>query len=104
MYITVSILLPEIPFFWAVYLLRYAIHLGSLGCTEEARVAYNSLVLSNGHILPSGGWMVSPVMLCLFLVVRLTKSKGKVSRLWLVKTSGTCWKRSFIISCTLDSS
>ena len=26
-------------FFWAVYLLRYAIHLGSLVCTEEARVA-----------------------------------------------------------------
>ena len=62
MYVTVSILLPDSIFLGAVYLLRYAIHLGNLGCTEEARVAV-LIVLSKVHVVALGGWMVSPVML-----------------------------------------
>ena len=82
-------MLPD-SIFLAVYPLRYAIHLGSLGCLEEARVA---VVLCCPKVmkLPQGdAWFHQ--LCCLFLVVRLTKPKGKVSRLWLVKTSGMCWK------------
>ena len=74
---------------------KFGLHLKSKSCC--------SLVSSKDHVCASGWWILSSVMLFV-IVVRHRKSKGKVIRLWLVKTSGSCRKWSFIISSTLDSS